>query len=153
MGRRTVHRILLPVIGVVVFVLALPLAMAGLDVGPPFLALALLPLVKLRLPSMLAGRDLWIGLVLYGWPVHLVLVAVGATQRAPLASAVMGAAMALILAAISWRYVQRPLAKELTRRAPRTQNRPQSEPDPELETGARSARFRLLAVAEADKLR
>lgn len=152
LGRTTVHRILLPVIGVVVFVVALPLAMAGLDVGPPFLALALLPLVKLRMPSMLAGRDLWIGLVLYGWPVHLVLVAVGATQRSPLGSAVLGAALALIMAAISWRFAQRPLAKKLTGRAPRSQTRSQPEAEPDLEVGSQSARFRLLAVAEADRL-
>lgn len=150
--RRTLQRFLLPVIGVVVFVVALPLAMAGLDVGPPFLALALLPAVMVPVPSLVAGRDLWIGLVLYGWPVHLMFMTLGATQWSPMGSAVLGATLALALAAVSWRYVQRPVAKRLTRCAPQSRSRTAPEPEVEQQPEGQSARFRLLAVAEGDKL-
>lgn len=150
--RRTLHRFLLPVIGLAAFLAALPLAMAGLDVGPPFLALALLPAVGLPVPRVLAGRDLWIGLLIYGWPVHLMLMALGHTQWSPLGSAVVGAVLALMLAAVSWRYVQRPVARKLTRCAPKASSRAETGSQPVHLAQGQSARFRLLAVAEGDRL-
>ncbi|MDO5617615.1 hypothetical protein [Kocuria sp.] len=149
--RRTLFRVLVPVLGVVVFVLALPMAMAGFDVGQPFFALAILPVVVIPMPAILMGRDLWLGLVLYGWPVYLVLLAVGAAAWPAVVTAVVVVVASVLLAGLSWRHLQRPLVKKLTRHAP-VAPRHRVKPDAEEPAEPRSARFRLLEVAEGQRV-
>lgn len=160
--RRTLLRFLLPLIGVVVFLLALPMAMGGLDVGQPFLALALVPLTLVRLPAMVTGRDLWLGMVLHGWPIHLMLSSLGGHTLPPIATALVVCFTSAVLSLLSVRYVQRPLAKKLL--APHTvlpRTADQRSPiarwqgadtcDDAGELGLRSSTTRLLALAEPEK--
>lgn len=151
MRRCSILRFVLPVVGLVVFVMALPLAMAGLDIGQPFLALAIVPLVMLPTPKFLhSQQDAWLSLVLYGWPVYLVLMIISPSAQAHLITALAAVAVAIMLSLVAWWFMQKPLMDKLVVASPQTFGHQQvqaqwSHAEPT------SARFRLLAVAEADK--
>lgn len=144
---RHANRVMLPVMGIVGFLLCLPFAMGGMDVGQPLLALALAPLVLVPVPSLLTGHDLSAWMVVYGWPVHLILLATGASAWSPWVTAVVVCAVSVVMSGLSWRWLQRPVTQWLTRVGDvfsglRTAWSREEYPEP------RSARMRLLQMAE-----
>lgn len=146
-----VQRFLVPVLGTTLFALSVPLAMGGMDFGQPFLALALAPLIALPMPSFLAGRDVWVGVVAYGWPVHTVLLAPAGTGWDRGTTVVLAGLITAVLAGLSWFYIQRPVFRVMRRvRWGSTETADRFVPPADL-ASRRPARFRLLDALENEQ--
>ncbi|MDO4254554.1 MAG: hypothetical protein Q4C81_05340 [Kocuria sp.] len=145
--RPSLLRFLLPVLGAIMFVVLLPLAMAGVDIGQPFLALALLPAVIIPMPQWLRAQDLWLGIVLYGWPVHLVLLLMGASEWDTAITAVVVVSSAVLLSVLSWWFIQKPLTDKFVGSVDDAQPTEEAKAPQQAPV---SARFRWLALAEGE---